>query len=266
MAKMGNPKGNPGNNPKKGSSFFIEPIRDKKDLNRIERALRGEPRNHLLFVMGVENGIRTGDLLKLKVGQVRNLKVGGKIYIKEGKTGKKNWIGITPEIHKSLLAYLEALQPSDDDYLFPSRKGDGPLSTTAVNQLIKKWTAEHAKLKGSFGAHTLRKTWGFHKRMAGVSWANAMKVKEAIEAKLKLGDLGLLEKKESPKELEQMTFRFRRGVSNSQVDIVKNVASGVFNYAVEDDVIESNPCNGLGDAKCARRRNANAFHMPLGFE
>lgn len=44
------------------------------------------------------------------------------------------------------------------------------MTTTAVNQLVTKWAENHAKLKGAFGAHTLRKTWGYHKRMQGVSW------------------------------------------------------------------------------------------------
>lgn len=170
MKKMGNPKGNPGNNPKKGGSYFIQPIRKVEDIKRIERALRSEPRNHLLFVMGVENGLRAGDLLKLTVGQIRNAKPGDKVYIREGKTGKKNFLGITKNVYDSLQTYLKALDPPDDAPLFPSRKGDKALTTTAVNQLVTKWATEHAKLKGAFGAHTLRKTWGYHKRMQGVSW------------------------------------------------------------------------------------------------
>lgn len=170
MKKLGNPTGNPGNHPKRGASYFIEPIRKVEDIRRIERALRSEPRNHLLFVMGVENGLRAGDLLKLKVGQVRNVKPGDKIYIREGKTGKRNFVGITANVHKSLQVYLDAFDPADYDFLFPSRKGDKALTTTAVNQMITKWAKEHAKLKGAFGAHTLRKTWGYQKRMQGVAW------------------------------------------------------------------------------------------------
>lgn len=167
--KFGNPKGNPGNQPKKGSSYFIEPIKSIKDIQRIEKMLRDEPRNHLLFVMGINNGVRVGDLLKLKVSDVRGIKPGEKIRIKEGKTGKHNFIGITDSIYKSLNAYLKIVK-NDTDYLFRSRKGaNRPLTTTAVNNLIKKWT-DFIKLKGSFGAHTLRKTWAYQKRMQGISW------------------------------------------------------------------------------------------------
>ncbi len=46
--------------------------------------------NLIQIVMGTNNGLRTGDLLKLKVGDVRYMKVGDTLAIKEGKTGKRN--------------------------------------------------------------------------------------------------------------------------------------------------------------------------------
>ena len=52
---------------------------------------------------------------------------------------------------------------TDNDYLFVSRKTKEPLSIQAdgVNALLKKWTRnEH----GNYGAHTLRKTFGFIQR------------------------------------------------------------------------------------------------------
>ncbi len=172
MKKMGNPEGNPGNHPKKGETYFIEPIRDIKDIGRIEKSLRDEPRNHLLFVTGINNGLRAGDLVLLRAGQFRNARPGDTVRIRESKTGKVSFVGITGSIHRSLKNYFEKAEPGDSDYLFPSRKGKGQrhLSATAVNQMIKKWVREYAKLDGNYGAHTLRKTWGYQKRMQGVSW------------------------------------------------------------------------------------------------
>ena len=53
---------------------------------------------------------------------------------------------------------------SDDDYLFKSRKGKHPLNIQAVNYLIKRWAAS-INLKGNYGAHSLRKTWGYIQRI-----------------------------------------------------------------------------------------------------
>ena len=43
----------------------------------------------MLFLMGINNGLRAGDLVKLKVEDVRHMKVGDILTIKEGKTGKE---------------------------------------------------------------------------------------------------------------------------------------------------------------------------------
>src|SRR5208283_1506406 len=86
--------------------------------------------NNLLFVMGTNNGLRTGDLLKLKVGDVKGMKVGDTLIIKEGKTGKRNILVMNKSIHKSLQIYLEALKPMDDDFLFASRKGNRSITSS----------------------------------------------------------------------------------------------------------------------------------------
>ena len=90
------------NQPAKGSRITVDPIRRIEDIRAISKLLEGSPRDHLLFVMGVNNGIRTGDLLKLKVRDVRNLKSGDYITIKEGKTKKDNVLVVNKTVYKAL--------------------------------------------------------------------------------------------------------------------------------------------------------------------
>jgi integrase len=151
------------NQPAKGSRITVEPIRKIEDIKSISRLLEGSPRNRLLFIMGINNGIRTGDLLKLKVTDVQHLKSGDSITIKEGKTKKDNVLVVNKTVYKALKHYFDKIQPNDDDYLFKSRKGKKPLQTKAVNRMIKNWT-KTINLKGNYGAHTLRKTWGYIQR------------------------------------------------------------------------------------------------------
>ncbi|MGA9178545.1 MAG: tyrosine-type recombinase/integrase [Desulfobacterales bacterium] len=82
------------------------------------------PRNHLLFTLGINNGLRVGDLLKLNVKAVRNLKIGDTLNIKESKTGEDNILVVNKAVHKSLKNYQEKVQPGNNDYLFASRKGN----------------------------------------------------------------------------------------------------------------------------------------------
>jgi integrase len=157
-----NVSGNP-NHPKKGDLIAVDPIRKPKDIKAISKHTQDSPRNHLLFTISINNGIRIADIIKLKVKDVRDLKIGDTLTIKETKTGKNNILVINKTVFKALKNYLENEQPDDEDYLFPSRKGNSHLQSQAVSKLVKKWT-KAINLKGNFGCHTLRKTFGYIQR------------------------------------------------------------------------------------------------------
>lgn len=142
----------------------MDPIRRSEDIQAIKQLLSGTPRDLLLFTMGINNGLRAGDLLMVKVKDVKSLKPGEYITIKEAKTGKQNILMVNKAVHKALRSYLEKVQPRDDDYLFASRKTREPLTIQAVNGLIKKWTKTINLNHGNYGAHSLRKTFGFIQR------------------------------------------------------------------------------------------------------
>jgi integrase len=156
-------KGENFNRPKKGDTITVEPIRRTKDIQAIAKMLTKHPRNNLLFVMGVNNGLRIGDLLKLRVGDVRHLKMGDVLKVREGKTGKENILVINKSTYKALQGFLETVKPQDNDPLFASRKGEKPITVQCVNSLMKRW-ATTINLKGNYGAHSLRKTWGYIQR------------------------------------------------------------------------------------------------------
>ena len=152
------------NHPKKGSSTKVDPIRNEADISAIKKLLADNPRDLLLFIMGINNGLRAGDLLKLKVGQVRRLKPGLSITIRESKTGKDNILMVNKAVAKPIKGYIDKVALGDDDYLFASRKTGKPLTIQAVNALVKKWTLA-INLKGNYGAHSLRKTFGCVQRV-----------------------------------------------------------------------------------------------------
>ncbi len=152
------------NHPEKGSQIAVSPIRKTKDIKAITKLLSDNPRDLLLFAMGINNGLRAGDLLKLKIEQVNNCKIGNTLTIQESKTGKKNILVINKSVHKILRNFLDIFKPDNDDFLFKSRKGNNALTIQSVNRLVKKWT-KAINLKENYGAHTLRKTWGYHQRV-----------------------------------------------------------------------------------------------------
>lgn len=81
----------------------------------------------------------------------------------EGKTGGKNVLMVNKAAYKALQNYFMSVGPQNEDYLFPSRKTKKPMTISAVNALVKKWTRT-INLKGNYGAHTLRKTFGYVQR------------------------------------------------------------------------------------------------------
>ena len=64
----------------------VEPIRNKKDIQKVEKILAKQgARELLLFVIGTNCGLRISDILNLNVDDVRNK---SHIQITEKKTGK----------------------------------------------------------------------------------------------------------------------------------------------------------------------------------
>jgi integrase len=151
------------NHPKPGSKILVHPIQNVKDIQSIKTLLSDRPRDLLLFTLGVNNGIRVGDLLKLKVSDVKHLKPGDSIQIKESKTNKLNVLFINKEVHKALRHFLVNQNPNDDEYLFQSRNKAQHITVMSVNRMVKSW-CKAINLNGNYGAHTLRKTFGYIQR------------------------------------------------------------------------------------------------------
>ena len=162
------------NHPKLGDTIKVEPIRTVNAVNKIKKALLPFPRNFALFVVGVNTAYRASELLSIRVGQVRHLKAGDRLEVKQKKTKKYRAVTLNNsavDSIQSLLAFLEkkAIQTSNldwvdaDSYLFAGKNPSKPLTVPYLNNLVKDW-CRRANLKGNFGSHTLRKTWGYMQR------------------------------------------------------------------------------------------------------
>jgi integrase len=95
----------------------VQPIRDRKKINAIKKILLADsPRDHLLFVMGINTGLRVSDLLQLKVKDVMaDGKAVSAITIREKKTGKQKRFGVNKAVAEALNDYLgsnELLEPA----------------------------------------------------------------------------------------------------------------------------------------------------------
>lgn len=153
------------NHPKKGSSTKSEPIRDLRDVARIKRMLRPNPRDYLLFVMGVNTAYRINELLSLKVRHVIYGVPGHIIDLKQSKQDQYRAVMINEAVSYAVAKWLEAHpDPRPSGPLFPSQKTGAALTVPAAIGLVKSWCAD-AGLVGAYSSHTLRKTWAYSQRV-----------------------------------------------------------------------------------------------------
>lgn len=169
----------------------VEPIRDKRDIKRIEDKLFAinTPKGNRMFVMfevGIYLGMRIGDMLELRVGDIRGKE--GYTFTpqktderkKNGKPdpsyrAKKVYLTIPPEL-RSIVRHMYADQP-DDAPLFPSRqRKKGEEEITHISRktafMDMKEIARMSGLNYPIGCHTLRKTFGYHvyKKNNDIAW------------------------------------------------------------------------------------------------
>jgi len=156
-------KGNP-NHPKPGSTIKVEPIKDRRAINSIKKMLYSNPRDYCMFVLGINTAMRANELLSIKVHQVRNIKPGDDFEIKQSKTGKYRRITINKAVYKAIKRLLDSCDFDDDDYLFKSQLTGSKLTVPYFSCLVKSW-CKSVGLKGNYGSHTLRKTWGYFQRV-----------------------------------------------------------------------------------------------------
>ncbi|WP_103574520.1 tyrosine-type recombinase/integrase, partial [Bacillus thuringiensis] len=138
---------------------FVQPIRDPEQIQQIKEYLKEKnARNYILFVMGINTGLRISDILKLKVGDLK----GSHISMREMKTGKQKRIQITAALKRELRWFNENRE--DDEYLLKSRQGKNrPIGRSMAYKILSGAAAEFGL--DEIGTHTLRKTYGYHMYM-----------------------------------------------------------------------------------------------------
>lgn len=143
----------------------VQPLRNKKDIERMKQTLRDRhsERDYIMFLIGVNTGLRVGDILNLKTEQILNLDNRRDKYLliieqktKNNKSRKPRKVEFK-NIWNDVINYAKTV---NSEWLFPSRQGDKAISTTQAYRVLKK-AAERNRID-SVGTHTMRKTFGYH--------------------------------------------------------------------------------------------------------
>ena len=94
---------------------------------------------------------------------MRDLKPGDEIELKEKKTGKARRITLNKACVQAAQRLLASRPYADEDLLFTGQRG--PLTVPSMHRLVKGW-CRAINLRGNYGSHSLRKTWGYHQRVS----------------------------------------------------------------------------------------------------
>ena len=159
----------------------MQPIRNKKDIEKIKNYYlqRKEYMYYAIFVVGINIPIRISDLLDLKWGDIWDDSMNEfreHLAIVEMKTGKKNFLYINDNAKKALALYKKSVQSfSIDNYVFiKGRISNDHISRISVYKSLNK-AGEKIGIS-NFGAHSLRKTFGYHAWKNNISPALIMKI------------------------------------------------------------------------------------------
>ncbi len=131
----------------------------EKEVRRLLRAVHsaGNARDIAIVEVLLGTGIRVGELLALRVGDVVIRERSGTLTVRRGKHGQYRQVPLTSTVRKALAAYLEthSERENPDAPLWWGQRG--PLKDrSAVLRILRKY-ALAAGLE-DFGPHTLRHT------------------------------------------------------------------------------------------------------------
>jgi integrase len=135
----------------------VEPIRDKNDIQRIVDYFNNNDKRKyaVLFLLGINSGLRISDLLGFKVKDVLNQ---SSIKLREQKTGKYKLFPLKEELQKLLNDFCKNRNPNE--WLFVGRHN------LKLDRIIVYKTIVHAckelNIDANVGTHTMRKTFGYH--------------------------------------------------------------------------------------------------------
>ena len=141
----------------------------KEDFEKMQRAQlvrvqKSEPgsdaeyrneRNYMLLMLGVNIGARTNTILELTPRDF----AGGKIRIKEHKTGKVQQFELRDNLNKLLKDYVQKYGYSTDEFIFRAhRDGKNVPLTRQTAWTFVKGLAEEVGIEYMVGAYSLRKS------------------------------------------------------------------------------------------------------------
>lgn len=135
---------------------FVEPIKSKNDLKKIKKALKtSNRRDYLLFLFGINTGLRVSDILALDIKDVKGRDF---VILKEKKTRKIKQIFLNRKLKKAIRKFVSDCDESSP--LFLTKFGNR-MDRIQAYRIIKN-AYKQINPQINVGTHTMRKTFAYH--------------------------------------------------------------------------------------------------------
>ena len=138
--------------------YTVEPIRNKRQIMEVEEYLKKKNyRDMVIWIFGVNTGLRISDILGLNVGDIRNKSI---IELKEKKNQKLKQIFLNKKLKNILHKFILGRENSEP--LFAGRMRCHRLCRSQVYRIINEACKAVGVAETHIGTHTMRKTFGYH--------------------------------------------------------------------------------------------------------
>ena len=135
---------------------IAEPIKSKKDIKAVEQYLKEHnERDYVLWVLGVNSGLRVSDIVGLNVSDVVDKT---HITIIEKKTQKRKSFYINDKLKRVLKPFIKDRDLNEP--LFLGKQGKRLDRKQVYRFLID--TCNKVGIKSKVSTHTMRRTFGYH--------------------------------------------------------------------------------------------------------
>ncbi|MFP7296390.1 tyrosine-type recombinase/integrase [Neobacillus niacini] len=148
---------------------YVEALRDIKQINAIKKYLKKHSeRDYVLFVFGINTGLKITEMLDIKVGDLFSKEDGIKNFFLYSHHETLKEVYLNHKVKQALQHYIETSKLTNEDFLFKSSKTDKPITRQQAYRIIHQ-AADAIGIEGKIGTNSMRKTFGYHAYKRGIA-------------------------------------------------------------------------------------------------
>jgi len=124
---------------------------------RIRLQLARRERELALFDLGIDSKLRACDLVQLRVRDIcHGDRIATRAIVMQQKTQGPVQFEITQQTREAVSDWIRTAGLHSDDFLFPSPRRPGHLSTRQYSRIVRSWVAELGEDPCAYATHSIR--------------------------------------------------------------------------------------------------------------